>query len=71
MHDGRFVTLEEVSSSTIKVASRNPHLDNAMVPLNLTPEEKKDLVEYLQALNGEDTKWIFRVNFPNKAHSTG
>jgi hypothetical protein len=35
-----------------------------MVPLNLTPEEKKDLVEYLQALNGEGYQMDIPGKFP-------
>ena len=31
----------------------NPHLSNLIIPLGLTAQEKKDLVEYMPALNGE------------------
>jgi cytochrome c peroxidase len=30
----------------------NPHLSDKMKKLGLTPQEKKDLVEYMQALTG-------------------
>ena len=64
MHDGRFVTLEEVIEFYNKGGIQNPHLDNTMVPLNLTPEEKKDLVEYLRALNGEGYQMDIPAKFP-------
>jgi len=64
MHDGRFVTLEEVIDFYNKGGIQNPQLDNTMVPLNLTPEEKKDLVEYLRALNGEGYQMDIPVKFP-------
>jgi cytochrome c peroxidase len=64
MHDGRFVTLEEVIEFYDKGGIQNPHLDNTMVPLNLTTEEKKDLVEYLRALNGEGYQMDIPGKFP-------
>lgn len=55
MHDGRFKTLEEVVEHYDKGGIKNPHLDQRMKPLNLTAQEKKDLVSFLHALNG--TGW--------------
>ncbi|HTK86988.1 MAG TPA: cytochrome c peroxidase [Nitrospiraceae bacterium] len=64
MHDGRFATLEEVIEFYNTGGTQNPHLSNLMIPLNLTAQEKTDLVEYLRSLNGEG--WIVTppVAFP-------
>jgi cytochrome c peroxidase len=53
MHDGSLKTLEEVVEFYDKGGIKNPNLDKEMKPLNLTEEEKKDLVEFLKTLNGE------------------
>ncbi|MFO1518721.1 MAG: cytochrome c peroxidase [bacterium] len=52
MHDGSEKTLEEVVEFYDKGGNPNPHLDPLMTPLNLTPDEKKDLVAFLKALEG-------------------
>ncbi|WP_447972574.1 cytochrome-c peroxidase [Nitrospira sp. Kam-Ns4a] len=56
MHDGRFATLEEVVEFYDRGGIQNPHLSNLMLPLHLMEQEKKDLVEYMKALNGEG--WV-------------
>lgn len=53
MHDGRFKTLEEVVNFYNKGGVKNPHQDPLILPLELTDQEKKDLVQFLHALNGE------------------
>ena len=53
MHDGRFKTLEEVVNFYNKGGVKNPHQDNLIIPLELTEQEKHDLVEFLHTLNGE------------------
>lgn len=53
MHDGRFATLEEVVDFYNQGGIKNPFLDPLVVPLNLTRDEKKDLVAFLNTLNGE------------------
>jgi cytochrome c peroxidase len=53
MHDGRFKTLEEVVNFYNQGGVKNPHLDNTIIPLELTDEEKQDLVAMLKSLNGE------------------
>lgn len=53
MHDGRFKTLEAVVDFYNQGGIKNPHLDNTIIPLELTEEEKKDLVAMLKSLNGE------------------
>jgi cytochrome c peroxidase len=64
MHDGRFATLEEVIDFYDSGGIQNPHLSNLMIPLNLTAEEKTDLVEYLRSLNGEGWEVTPPVAFP-------
>ncbi|MFN4259189.1 MAG: cytochrome-c peroxidase [Gemmataceae bacterium] len=58
MHDGSMKTLEEVVEHYNKGGIKNPHLDQRMKPLNLTDQEKKDLVEFLKALSGEGWQHI-------------
>jgi cytochrome c peroxidase len=53
MHDGVFKTLDEVVEFYDKGGGKNPNLDPFITPLNLSAEEKKDLVEFLKALTGE------------------
>lgn len=53
MHDGSLATLEEVVEYYDKGGIPNKNLDERMKPLKLTAQEKKDLVEFLKALNGE------------------
>ncbi len=53
MHDGRFGTLEEVVDFYDQGGIKNPHLDNTLIPLALTAEEKRDVVAFLRSLNGE------------------
>jgi cytochrome c peroxidase len=52
-HDGRFKTLEEVVNFYNKGGVKNPHQDPLIIPLELTDEEKSDLVQFLHTLNGE------------------
>jgi cytochrome c peroxidase len=53
MHDGSVKTLEEVVELYNKGGEPNTWLDTKMEPLNLTDSEKKDLVEFLKALDGD------------------
>jgi cytochrome c peroxidase len=56
MHDGVFKTLEEVIDFFDKGGGPNPNLAPQMKPLNLTAEEKADLLAFLKALSGEPLK---------------
>ncbi len=56
MHDGSEATLEAVVELYAKGGNPSPHLDPEMKKLNLTDQDKKDLVEFLKALTGEVTK---------------
>src|SRR4029079_18576095 len=48
MHDGSFKTLEDVVEHYDKGGIANPQLDEEVFPLNLTAEEKADLVTFLK-----------------------
>lgn len=56
MHDGSEATLEDVMDVYDKGGIPNPNLDPAMLPLNLTDREKRDLVEFMKALSGPPLK---------------
>lgn len=53
MHDGRFKKLEEVVNFYNKGGVKNPHQDPLILSLELTDQEKSDLVQFLRTLNGE------------------
>ena len=50
MHDGSYRTLEEVIDHYDRGGDDKQNLDPNMKPLNLTQQEKKDLVEFLKSL---------------------
>lgn len=56
MHDGVFKTLEEVVDFKNGGGGANANLSSLMKPLNLTAEEKADLIAFLKALTGEPLK---------------
>lgn len=58
MHDGRFATLEEVVNFYNQGGIKNPHLDNSIIPLELTAEEQRQLLAFLQSLSGEGWQQI-------------
>lgn len=60
MHDGSEATLEAVVEYYNKGGTPNPHLDGRMKPLGLTDQEKKDLIAFMNALNGDPVA----VKFP-------
>jgi cytochrome c peroxidase len=53
MHDGSEDTLEAVVEFYNKGGVANPYLDKDMKPLNLTDQEKADLVAFMKALAGD------------------
>ncbi len=53
MHDGSFKTLEEVVEHYNKGGIKNRWLHQDIRPLNLSVQDKQDLVQFLHALNGE------------------
>ena len=52
MHDGSEATLEAVIEFYNKGGNKNPTLDPKMAPLNLTAQEKADIVAFMKALTG-------------------
>ena len=55
MHDGSQKTLEEVVEWYAKGGHANDHLSDKVTKLDLTDQEKSDLVAYMKALTGEFT----------------
>ena len=53
MHDGSLKTLKDVIDFYVRGGNPNPHQDELIHPLQLTDQEKADLLEFLQALTGE------------------
>lgn len=53
MHDGRFATLEEVLDHYNAGGQGHPNSDVLMRPLNMTDQEKQDLIEFLRELTDE------------------
>jgi cytochrome c peroxidase len=54
MHDGSIATLREVVDHYDSGFVKRPSLDGEMVPLNLTVQEKLDLVAFLETLTSTD-----------------
>ena len=58
MHDGSIKTLADVVEHYNKGGIKNPYLNQRIKPLNLTDQDKKDLVDFLKALSGEGWQHI-------------
>lgn len=56
MHDGSEQTLMDVVNYYDKGGNANPYLDRDMKKLNLTDQEKKDLVAFMEGLTGATKK---------------
>ncbi len=56
MHDGSHKTLEEVVEWYAKGGFSNPYLDPKIKKLDLTDQDKKDLVEFMKACTGDFPK---------------
>jgi cytochrome c peroxidase len=56
MHDGSLKTLEAVVDHYDKGGIANPSLDKDMKKLNLTEQEKKDVLAFMKALTSEPVK---------------
>ena len=54
MHDGSLRTLMDVIEFYDRGGIANPNLSKHMVPLGLTDQEKKDLLEFMRSLSGEN-----------------
>lgn len=64
MHDGSEKTLEEVVEFYDRGGEKNPHLDFRMVPLNLTEQEKTDLVAFMKALDSDPYPYSKKPELP-------
>lgn len=53
MHDGSLKSLRDVVDFYVGGGNSNPNLDKKMKPLELTRDERNDLVEFLESLTGE------------------
>jgi cytochrome c peroxidase len=58
MHDGSLKTLEDVVEHYNKGGVANPYLDEEIYPLNLTDEEKQDLIAFM-------TEGLSSADYPN------
>ena len=56
MHNGSEATLEDVVAFYDRGGDVKENLSPFVTPLGLTEHEKKDLVEFLKALDGEPIK---------------
>jgi len=59
MHDGAFQTLEEVIDFLDQGGGEDANRSHLMKPLGLSKEEKRDLLEFLKALKGEEIPFEF------------
>jgi len=53
MHDGKLKTLSDVVDFYVGGGNSNPYLDKRIYPLQLTSQEKSDLVEFMKSLTGK------------------
>jgi cytochrome c peroxidase len=56
MHDGSLTTLHDVVDFYAGGGNSNPELDKEIKPLNLSAQDRADLVKFLEALTGEMPK---------------
>ena len=66
MHDGSQKTLEEVVEWYVKGGHPNPHLSDKIKKLDLTDQEKADLVAFMKALTGPLPK-VERLRLPDSS----
>ena len=64
MHDGSLASLRQVIDFYDQGGLPNPQLDPVINPLNLTEQEKEDVVEFLRSLNGEGWNVTPPTQFP-------
>ena len=61
MHDGSMATLAEVLDYYDRGGETNTWLDEKMRPLDLTDQEKEDLLAFLESLTGDVPEWALRA----------
>ncbi|MCB0218913.1 MAG: c-type cytochrome [Chrysiogenetes bacterium] len=64
MHDGSEPTLESVVELYNRGGNKNDHLDPLITPLNLTEQQKSDLIAFMKSLDGPSTKVDIPDVFP-------
>lgn len=64
MHDGSEKTLEEVVEFYDRGGNKNKNLDVRMQPLNLTAQEKTDLVNFMKALDSNPYPMVEKPTLP-------
>ena len=64
MHDGSLASLRQVIDFYDQGGLPNPQLDPVIKPLNLTEQEKEDVVEFMRSLNGEGWNVTPPTQFP-------
>ncbi len=69
MHNGAFVTLEDVIDFYNKGGGKIPNKDPLLKPLNLTKQEKAALVAFLESLSGDPIE-IAPPELPKKGDGT-
>jgi len=55
MHDGKLKTLKDVVDFYAGKGNSNPNLDQRMTRIELSGQDRSDLVEFLKSLNGENS----------------
>jgi cytochrome c peroxidase len=71
MHDGSEATLADVVTFYNKGGEPNPYLDGGIVPLNLTDQEKQDLVAFMESLTGQGAGAPTRAELRDPARKEG
>ncbi len=69
MHNGAFVTLEDVIDFYNKGGGKISNKDPLLKPLNLTKQEKAALVAFLESLSGDPIE-IAPPELPKKGDGT-
>ncbi len=69
MHNGAFVTLEDVIDFYNKGAGKIPNKDPLLKPLHLTKQQKAALIAFLESLSGDPLE-IAPPELPKKGDGT-
>jgi len=61
MHDGSLATIEQVLAHYIMGGEKRASLSMLIHPIELSPDDQKDLIEFLDTLNGADVPTVLPV----------
>jgi cytochrome c peroxidase len=67
-HDGSAATLWDVVAHFNRGGTRNPYLDSAMVPLDLSKADEDDLVAFLATLTSPEYAEAAKVEYERQYH---